>query len=80
MLITGDDSTWDGPFFLVVDRGAVTVECGGALNVGRAGLLVLQRGELAGDGEGTPCDFDGSGVGITDFLLMIASWGAFPQV
>jgi hypothetical protein len=24
---------------------------------------------------GTPCDFNGGGVGITDFLDLLANWG-----
>ena len=25
---------------------------------------------------GTPCDFDGGGVGIVDFLELLTNWGA----
>ncbi len=27
---------------------------------------------------GVPCDFDGGGVGITDFLKILGMWGACP--
>ena len=30
------------------------------------------------DEVGTACDFDGGGVGIVDFLKLLANWGQCP--
>ena len=53
-------------------------DCGPAADgeVGIVDFLALMAtwGEV-----GVPCDFDGSGVGITDVLLMLGWWGPCPS-
>ena len=57
--INGPGSTWDIPFFLVVGNPApligqpaasLMVTDGGTVNVGPGGILVLQNGQILGDG------------------------------
>lgn len=87
--VSDPNSVWDIPFFLVVGNAApltgdpvatLQVDSGGTVNVGPGGILVLQNGQVVGDGtiNGDVVSIGTVGPGLSPGILTIN--GEYEQV